>query len=249
MASNIITESNLTAQRYNTGTNEWDDYFPGTAINIGANTATIAALPSAELYTWWTLVDNSSVLPIELTMFNAKCEGKSVSIYWQTASENNNHHFEIERSGDGINFSSVAIVNTQNGNTNATQNYFAIDENPLSVRSYYRLKQVDNDGKFSYSSIVTLSCTASNGNTVSPVISVFPNPATDILTVDIKGIPGKKSILIYNVLGQEMTDKMVIEGNENIQQTINISAFAKATYMIRIDASDELFQVLKFVKK
>lgn len=249
VANNFISEPNLIAQRYNTGTNAWDDYFPGTTINTTSNTATIASLPSTQLFTWWTLVDNNSVLPIELSIFNAKCDGKAVNIYWQTASENNNHHFEIERSDDGINFTSIAIVNTQNGNSNVTQHYFAKDENPLNVRSYYRLKQVDNDGKISYSSIVTLSCTATTGNSASPVVSVFPNPATDILTVDIKGMPGKKSILIYNALGQEMTDKLIIEENENTQQAINITAFAKATYIIRIDAGSELYQVIKFVKK
>lgn len=253
VASNAITEANLIAQRYNEVSNippnAWDDYFPATAINTTTNVATVASLSANQLYTWWTLVDRTMVLPIELTSFSAKCDGNIVNLYWQTASEHNNHHFEIERSDNGIDFTAIATVNTQNGNSNATQNYFAKDENPLNVRSYYRLKQIDNNGVFSYSSIVTLSCTATDGNAPQPVVAIFPNPATDIITVDIKGMSGKKSIMIYDVLGQEMTNKITFDENENTQQAINISTFANATYIIRVDADDKLYQVIKFIKK
>jgi len=253
VANNSITEVNLIAQRYNEVSNlppnAWDDYFPATTINTAPNIATVASLPSSELYTWWTLVDKTLVLPIELTSFSAKCDGNVVDIFWQTASELNNHHFEIERSDDGINFISIASVNTQHGNSSAAQNYSAIDENPLNVKSYYRLKQVDNDGKFTYSSIITLSCTANIGNITSPIVSIFPNPVTDIITIDIKGMPGKKSLVVYNTLGQEMTSKFLLEENENTQQSIDVRTFAKATYLLRVDAGDELYQIIKFVKK
>jgi hypothetical protein len=91
--SNSITEANLTAQRYNGNTNSWDDYMPTTAINTVANTATVASLPAAQLFTWWTLVDNRYILPIELVAFNAVCDGYKVKLNWQTASEKNNSYF------------------------------------------------------------------------------------------------------------------------------------------------------------
>lgn len=116
------------------------------------------------------------------------------------------------------------------------------------MKSYYRLKQLDNDGKFTYSSIVTLSCTANIGNITSPIVSIFPNPATDVITVDIKGMPGRKSLIIYNTLGQEMTNKILLEENGNTQQSIDVTTFAKATYLLRVDAGDEMYQVIKFVK-
>ena len=246
VASNAIIESNLIAQRYNNTNNSWDDYMPGTTINTTSNTATVAALPSAELFTWWTLVDNRFILPIELTAFNAKCDGNKVNIYWKTASESNNDFFEIERSSDGINFSSVVKINSQSTNSLHPLNYSAQDNNPLNGKSYYRLKQVDKDAKYSYSSLVTVSC--QDAIAVSPVVAVFPNPATNNITIDMKGLPGKKSIMIYDVIGQEMVNKTLESQNENIQQAFDISAFAKATYILRLDVNNELFQIMKFVK-
>lgn len=84
-------------------------------------------------------------MPIELTTFNAECDGKVVNIFCQTASELNHHHVEIECCDDGINFTPIAIINY----------------------------------------------TANNGNAASPVVSVFPSPATDLVTVEINGMPDK----------------------------------------------------------
>ncbi len=245
VSSNVITEANLIAQRYNSGTNEWDDYLPPTVSSTGANTSTVPALPSAQLFTWWTLVDNTTILPIELTAFNVKCDGSKATITWTTASESNNNYFEIERSSGGSTFTTIARVVSQNSNSTQPLNYSAVDNNPLDGISYYRLKQVDNDGKYTYSSIVISRC---DNGAASPVVSVYPNPATNNLTVDIKGLPGNKSLMIYDVIGQEMTDKHIISEDENLQEVINISAFAKATYILRIDVGGKLYQIIKFVK-
>lgn len=246
VASNAIIESNLIAQRYNNTNNSWDDYMPGTTINTTSNTATVAALPSAELFTWWTLVDNRFILPIELTAFNAKCDGNRVNIYWTTASESNNDFFEIERSFDGINFSSVVKINSQSSNSLQPLNYSAQDNNPLNGKSYYRLKQVDKDSKYSYSSLVIVNCT--NSVIASPVVTIFPNPVTENLTLNILGLPGKKNIMIYDVLGQEMMSKIITPEDDNIQQLLDVSSLAKATYILRLDVNNELFQIIKFVK-
>lgn len=252
VASNAITESNLIAQRYNEVSNvppnSWDDYFPATTINTATNIATVATLPSSELYTWWTLVDVRYVLPIELTAFNAVCNGNEVKITWQTASESNNSYFEIERSADAINFTPVTRVNSQNSNSNTTLNYNAIDANPINGKSYYRLKQVDIDGAFTYSSIVVLNCT-SNQNVIPATVNIFPNPTTDNLTININGLEGKKSFVIYDVLGQEMTNKTITSTSANLQETIDVSSYANATYILRIDVDGKLYQIIKFVKK
>jgi hypothetical protein len=247
VASNAIVESNLIAQRYNNTSNSWDDYMPGTVTNTTANTSTVASLPSAQLFTWWTLVDNRYILPIELTAFNAVCDGNKVKISWQTASESNNNYFEIERSSDAIEFTSILKINSQNPNSTTILNYSTIDNNPINGKSYYRLKQVDFDGKFSYSSIVVLNCTS---NTSAPAqVSIFPNPATDNITVNIEGLPGEKSIVIYDVLGQEIANKLIQSYESNVQENINISTLANATYLVQINVNGQLYQIYKFVKK
>ena len=244
VASNTITESNLIAQRYNDTNNSWDDYMPATAIV--PNTAVVATLPSAQLFTWWTLVDNNFVLPIELSAFNAKCDGNKVTISWTTASESNNNYFEVERSVDGVNFISIERVISQNSNSSIPLNYSTIDNNPINGKSYYRLKQVDKNGKYSYSSLVITTCNANAS--ITPVVSIYPNPATDNIMIDIKGLAGKKSFMIYDVIGQEMTNKTITSEDENVRDIINVSAFAKATYLLRIDVNNELYQIIKFVK-
>lgn len=189
VANNAILESNLIAQRYNNTTNEWDDYMPGTVTNTTLNTSTVATLPSAELYSWWTLVDNRYVLPIELTSFAAFCKEKYILLEWETASERNNDYFVIERSIDGIHFISVGTVQAV-GNSTTPQNYQFEDFQVNSGKVYYRLKQIDDDGQYSYSSVVLTDCKSSSLS--NPLISIYPNPATDILTIDIKGLKGKK---------------------------------------------------------
>jgi hypothetical protein len=245
VANNTIIESNLIAQRYNSGTNDWDDFMPGTVTTPASDIASVASLPSAELFTWWVLVDNRSPLPVELLNFNAKCDGNKVVATWQTASEKNNNFFEVERSLDGTNFEFVARVNSQNSNSSTLLSYQSEDNNPLDGKVYYRLKQVDADGKYTYSSIVILSC---DGVISSPVVSIYPNPAVNNITVDIKGLKGKKTIMIYDVIGQEMTKKQITNEDENIQETFDVSTFAKATYLLRIDVDGHLHQIIKFVK-
>jgi hypothetical protein len=220
---------------------------PTTAINTVANTATVASLPAAQLFTWWTLVDNRYILPIELVAFNAACDGNKVKLNWQTASEKNNSYFEVERSSDAINFSPILKLNSQNSNSTTLLSYSAIDDNPINGKSYYRLKQVDFDGKYSYSSIVVLNCTSIE-NQAPTSITIFPNPATDNLSININGLQGQKTLMIYDVIGQEMMHKTIESSDANILENINIATFAKATYILRIDIGGELYQIIKFVK-
>ena len=245
VASNAIMENNLIAQRYNDTIDSWDDFIPVANTDISANTTTAVSLPSAQLFTWWVLVDFREILPIELTSFIAYCNGGEVQINWQTASEHNNDHFEIERSFDAIHFISVAKVNSLDPNSSVPRSYATVDSNPVPGKSYYRLKQVDKDGKFSYSSIVVVKC----GNTINhPVISIYPNPSNSNLSVDIKNLSGKKSLMIYDVTGRQMIEKIDLSKEENANEVVNVSSFAKATYLLRIDVNDALYEIIKFIK-
>jgi hypothetical protein len=103
----------------------------------------------------WAISANSTPLPVELINFNAKAEGKHVRLNWSTASEINNDYFTIERAGkDNLDeFDFITKVNSQMNNSTVTLNYEAWDYNPLPGLQYYRLKQTDFDGQFSYSDI------------------------------------------------------------------------------------------------
>lgn len=96
------------------------------------------------------------VLPVSLTSFTARKSNNQIQLAWSTASESNNSHFEIERSVNGTDFVKIGERKGA-GNSSSVLNYSFIDNNPASGTNYYRLKQVDFDGKFEYSDIQAAS--------------------------------------------------------------------------------------------
>lgn len=123
----------------------------------------------------FTFASNSSSvnpLPVELIYFNGRLDEGQVQLDWATASELNNSHFEIERSSDGVLFDQIGSVDG-NGTTNELKKYAFTDRRPSIGTSYYRLRQVDYNGNFEYSSIIPISNEGVGFNVV-----VAPNPAT-----------------------------------------------------------------------
>lgn len=112
-----------------------------------------------------------TLLPISLKDFSAKDEEGVVRLEWITASETNNDFFTVERSNDAVHFEEILFHNGS-GNSNEEKKYFDYDTKPLNGVSYYRLKQTDFDGKYSYSPTVVVK-TDNN----SDEFTVFPNPS------------------------------------------------------------------------
>ena len=113
-------------------------------------------------------------LPVILSYFFARLDEaeENVIIKWETATEENSHYFDVERSSDGINFEKISRVIAQ-GTSSAVHNYSEIDDSPLYGTSYYRLKQVDFDNTHSYSPIDTVYL----NNKLASEIRIYPNPA------------------------------------------------------------------------
>ena len=143
------------------GTYVLDVYWTITVANcvvppaLGSFTATFEALTS---------------LPIELTAFRAEKIARSVQLTWTTATEQNNDRFELERSTDGNVWSLLTTVPTQNGNARYPQTYDVTDQLPRPARNYYRLRQVDTDGKSAYSAVRTVEMDR------GAVATIAPNP-------------------------------------------------------------------------
>ncbi|MEQ9465812.1 MAG: hypothetical protein RLN88_00290 [Ekhidna sp.] len=108
-------------------------------------------------------------LPVEMVYFRGEATNDEVRLNWLTASEINNEGFEIERSSDGVHFTQIAFV-AGFGTTNEPNEYTYIDRS-VAERSYYRLKQVDFDGQFEYSSIIAI-----NGGSMAGKLEAYPNP-------------------------------------------------------------------------
>jgi hypothetical protein len=107
-------------------------------------------------------------LPVELTAFTAQRQAAGVLLKWTTASEKNSARFEVQRSADGKSFGTIASVEAQGQSTQALT-YSALDRQAPAGTSYYRLRQVDRDGKASLSPVVAVS-EASD-------VTLYPNPA------------------------------------------------------------------------
>ncbi|MCF2503959.1 T9SS type A sorting domain-containing protein [Dyadobacter sp. CY107] len=118
------------------------------------------------------------LLPVTLVTFDALAENDNAVLTWTTSQETNNKGFEVERSADGKHFEKIGFVNPYSSGSDTTQNYQYTDSAPLSGPNYYRLKQLDHDGKFAYSKMVHLDF--KNGSK----FLVYPNPASKAIYVD-----------------------------------------------------------------
>jgi hypothetical protein len=129
----------------------------------------------------FTEINQPTILPITLLSFTAALNGKSVRLDWITAQEINNDFFTIERSANGTDFTEI-IVQRGAGNTNAITTYSTNDNEPLTGRAYYRLKQTDFNGENTTSATVVVY-SANITKTISLQQDVYPNPFTENFTI------------------------------------------------------------------
>lgn len=122
---------------------------------------------------WDESLDCGDLFPlaVELTSFTGMATESGINLNWSTASEENNSHFEVERSSDGQAYEHIAQVNGH-GNSSVAINYTYVDGSPLPGTSYYRLKQVDFDGQYAYSNTIAVSY---NGPEAMQ-LTMAPNP-------------------------------------------------------------------------
>jgi hypothetical protein len=130
------------------------------SFNPGTKTFTWSGLTS---FSDFTGNGNGSPLPISLIDFTATPENDVVRVEWSTISETNNDYYTVERSKNGKNFESIYRLNSA-GNSNDLMRYIAYDNNPYRGLSYYRLKQTDLDGNFTYSTLRTVNFNKVNLN-------------------------------------------------------------------------------------
>lgn len=140
------------------------------------------------------------ILPIELTKFNGDCLNNQILLTWQTASEKNNAVFIIERSSDGINFMPIGSVKGS-GNSAIYNNYSFIDTEKSDAVAYYRLHQVDYNGRTSQSKIISVDHQC--GENTNTTISIYPNPTLNNTVVSLNLLARSSiSIEVYNGIGQ-----------------------------------------------
>lgn len=165
-----------------------------------------------------------SILPVEFLSLTATPLSKTVEISWQTASEKNAQHFEVERSRDGKVFSEIGQVKAI-GQSSVVQHYTFIEGKPTNGINYYRLRQVDRNGK------KTLTHTISTIFQSNNKLTIYPNPVSTVLTIETTDTG---NFQIINLLGQTL-----IQGK--VANRIDVSALPQGTYILKIGEEQARF--------
>lgn len=174
------------------------------------------------------------VLPVTLISFSAEPRNKMIELSWATVLEINNHYFEIQRSTDGVNFETIGRVN---GNRQSTQeiNYSFVDANPVSGINYYKLKQVDLDGRYEYSFVVKVE-------TRSNKIKIYPTRIESFVNIEI-GESESAKMTIINSEGQTLKSAPLYSAFNSI----DISELSSGVYFVRVESGTQ-FLIERIVK-
>ena len=165
----------------------------------------------------------AGVLPVTLLSFTAQYTGEQVNLEWATSQEINASHYEIQRSHNGTDFTEAGEVRAS-GNTQTKTNYQFADKVTESVRAklFYRLKMVNTDGSFGYSTTIPVNIP------VSSRFAISPNPAKGVIKVSGNQIA---DVEIYDLSGKSVFNRRFLNNNE---VTLSISSLSPGGYLIRI---------------
>lgn len=196
----------------------------GTTSDITQGSITTQSPVVPNIFLAFAIGKISDFVPLAVTgmELSSHIAGNTVVLNWFTRTEHNSDHFIIERSADGSRFEKIGSAKAA-GNAQARMDYAFTDKNPLSGLNYYRIVQVDIDGKSVLSGIVSEQF--SNSNT----IVVFPNPASDILHVS--GLTGHEQLQLFNVTGQ-MLKTITMQGSN--KATIDLRDLVPGMYTLSL---------------
>lgn len=226
-AAAFVEGSAMDGIHYNSTASKWEAI--GTATPSGSNPYTVAFTYTGANWSPFSF-GNAGILPTEWTTFTAKQNNGQNLLTWQTVTEKNADHFDIQRaSNPQAHWQTIGTVKTT-GNSQAMNEYEFVDDTPLSI-SYYRLRSVDFDGKETLSNIVSVI------NKKGSKLKVYPNVANDKIIIRSNS-PNPQTFNIYNLLGQN-----VQTGQLTGQKELIISPLSTGTYFLKVQG-----ETVKFVK-
>jgi len=174
---------------------------------------------------------NCSILPVELLFFDATKAQGEVLLNWATASEINNDYFEIQRSFNGDNFTTIGMV--RGNGTSLSESYYSFVDHTPNRTNYYRLRQVDYDGSDDLSDLRFVSFEKENLTDSF----AYPNPFTDKIYLSLGN--GVYKVSLYNIHGE-----LVLNSTYSAGQNIDVPELPTGTYVIKAEDSLGL-EVLK----
>jgi len=203
-------------------------------------------LTGVEGFSRWTLAAPVQVLPVELTYFTAKKKNKAVELNWETVQEIDNKGFEIQVSGDAVNYRKIGFVSSKSGNSRTAQKYTFIDTEKRTYGGtyYYRLKQVDNNGeeKFYGPESITFAAEAL-------AVKAYPNPFSRSFETHFAADANQEvTLVVINALGKEILTKQVQASRGLNSLEIDLGSQPAGMYFLSIISNSGKQQV-KLIKK
>jgi SdrD B-like domain/Secretion system C-terminal sorting domain len=186
-------------------------------------------------------IRNVQLLPLKVESFTALPKGSQVNLQWTVSEQINVASYEVLFSADGRTFTTTIATVAANANSNAT--YDAVHTTPVAGINYYRIKSIDKDGTVSYSDIRKV--TFGKGGTVS----VYPNPAVDVVNISLTGTMVNKvaTVSILSMDGKLLSQQRI--ANTGQTETLDVSKLSNGTYIVRLVTDEEVVnktvQILK----
>jgi len=191
------------------------------------------------------------ILPVTYTSFTGKLADKTVFLDWKTENEINSAYFEVERSFNSTTFKTVGLVldgfAAGNGKT-----FYKFKDNSTELQSnkyaYYRLKQVDKDGKYNYSTVVAIALNSSSSDVVKMTVS--PNPFVEKLNVQFTTVTnGQAEIRVLNMNGQTVLSKQsTISSGSNNLEVNNLGKLNSGIYIFQLIKDGVVIDNQKIIK-
>lgn len=206
-------------------------FWPGTSLSLGND----------NLVTW--PIFSTISLPVELTHFSAKAQPDQTSMLtWETATELNNSHFEVEHSLDGVTYERIGKVRGA-GTTDVIQHYDFLHRSPEAGTNYYRLKQVDFDGAFEYSPVEAVNF--GGERTGRAAISAYPNPGVNYVMIRQSGGKLEKpwNVEVFDIQGR-LIESFIMRDDT---YRLDTSEWPTGVYHIRLN-NEERIEQIRFVK-
>lgn len=178
-------------------------------------------------------------LPVTLEYFKAEAKSNNSLLTWATSMEQNNNEFVIERSNNAEIWIALSSVKSKaaNGNSNAKLTYNFTDDNVMSGSNYYRLKQVDLDGNYTYSNVEKVMFGSSS------LVRIYPNPTTNVFYID--GIEDGSQLRVFDAVGKLILNKDRI----NNHYQVSLDGFANGSYFMIIKGKDNQTTKHTIIKK
>jgi hypothetical protein len=181
-------------------------------------------------------------LPLDLLQFNATKQEASVVLNWVTANEYQLNRFEVERSANGLTFNEIGSVRAT-GSIGGNQNYSFTDLNPMTAAvNYYRLKMIDNDGKFRFSNVVAVRSDQSEKFIIN---KIKPNPFINEINIQVVMQQNNKLRFdLVDIMGRIVLTKeyKVSAGENNIILNTTAPQLQPGLFILKISTVDAVMQ-------